>query len=348
MIGARTWDEVESLAGVWDATRWQNERAELAYFIAEGGTPLAYFDDGAGLVGRVEETTLPARLGYLRVPAPRVRLLRAVGVAGDVAPLARAALRDVDVVGVPALPVASPEYESLAPLDGERFVRPWQRYRLVLPESFDAFLASRSRKSRAGIRYDAKRLETAFGAGRRVEIFRAPTPALFDDIDSIARTTYQRRLGHGFSLDRSPQLSVALEHGWTRIYVLYDGDRPVAYWQCGVYRETIRLDSTGYLPDYAHLRPGIYLLMRVIEDAIGDPALQVLDFGPGRSDYKRHFSSESYLERNLVLYATTLRARRARAVRNAVAGTTLAARRALDATGSSQRVKTAWRRRLRA
>ena len=88
--------------------------------------------------------------------------------------------------------------------------------------------------------------------------------------------------------------------------------------------------------------------MHVIQDAIGDPALRVLDFGPGRSDYKLHFSNESYLERNLVLYAPTFRAQRARVVRTGLAAATNGARRVLDATGATQRVKTAWRRRLRA
>jgi CelD/BcsL family acetyltransferase involved in cellulose biosynthesis len=87
--------------------------------------------------------------------------------------------------------------------------------------------------------------------------------------------------------------------------------------------------------------------MHVIRTAIADPTLRVLDFGPGRSDYKRHFSNESYRERNLVLYAPTFRAQRARVVRTAIAATTLGTRRILDAAGVTQRVKTAWRRRLR-
>lgn len=342
---ARTWAEVEALADRWTSTPWRSERAELPYFRAEGGTPLALFGEDAALVGRVAPLPLESRIGYLRVHAPTLRTLRVVGVAGDAAALAREALHEVDVVAVPALPVESCEYRSLAPLDGERFVPPWTRRLLVLPESFDAFLASRSRKVRAGVRYDAKRLESSLDA--HVDVIRAWSDDVADALESVARTTYQRRLGVGYSPARAEVLRVALEHGLARVYLLRDGGRPVAFWLCGVHDDTIRLDTTGYLPDYADRRPGIYLLMRVVEDAIGDPQLRVLDFGPGRSDYKRHFSNDGYQERNLLLFAPTPRAQRARVLRGAVGAVRLGARTALDATGGTQRLKTAWRRRLR-
>jgi hypothetical protein len=346
MIVLRGRDEVARSAELWNSVRWPIESAEHAYFVAEGGgEPLAFFDGDRALVGRVATVPLEAKIGYLRVYAPRLRVLRAVGVVGAAAPLARAAFADADVVTIPALPVESEQYRSLAPLDGDPFTPSWERRLLALPETFDAFLASRTRKIRSGIRYDAKKLEDALDV--RVEISRAWSPELVERLDAIARTTYQRSLGAGFSADRADVLRVALEHGWARVYVLHDGDTPAAFWWCATHGDVIRLNTTGYLPQYARHRPGIYLLMRVIEDAIGDPALRVLDFGPGRSDYKRHFSSEGYVERNLVLYAPTFRAQRARVVRTGVAAVTRGARRGLDAAGLTQRVKTAWRRRLR-
>lgn len=342
---ARGWDEVQALAGRWAATPWRTERAELPYFVAEGGTPFALFGVDSALAGRIGDVPLESRLGYLRVHAPMLRTLRVVDVVGDAAELAREALREADVITVPALPVDSPEYRSLAPLDGERFTRPWTRRLLVLPESFDAFLSSRSRKTRAGIRYDAKKLEAAVDA--RIDVVREWRDTVADELESVARTTYQRRLEVGFSPARAGVLRVALEHGWGRVYLLRDREQPIAFWWCGIHGDTIRLNTTGYLPGYADRRPGIYLLMRVIEDAIADPALRVLDFGPGRSEYKRHFSNDGYAERNLLLFAPSFRARRARAARTAVGAVRLAARTTLDATGGTQRVKTAWRRRLR-
>lgn len=328
----------------WPRVEWHTEQAEQPYFLAERGEAVMRSAGGAAFVGRIAQRRFESRVGYLRVYAPMLRVLRLVDVVGDAAPLVRDLLHEVDVVTTPALPVDSVEYRSLLPLDGEPLTPTWERRLLVLPESWDAFLASRTRKIRAGIRYDMKRLEESLGP--RVRVIHEWSDELVDTIDSIAQSTYQRRLGAGFSRERTEVLRVAFEHGWARIYLLDDGERPIAFWWCGVYRDTIRLNTTGYLPEYARNRPGIYLLMHVIEDAIADPRLRVLDFGPGRSDYKRHFSNDSYLERNLVMYAPTFRAQRARIVRTGIAAATVGARRALDATGATQRLKTGWRRRL--
>lgn len=329
----------------WPRVEWHTEQAEQPYFLAERGEAVMRSAGGAAFVGRIAQRRFESRVGYLRVYAPMLRVLRLVDVVGDAAPLVRDLLHEVDVVTTPALPVDSVEYRSLRPLDGEPLTPTWERRLLVLPESWDAFLASRTRKIRAGIRYDMKRLEESLGP--RVRVIHEWSDELVDTIDSIAQSTYQRRLGAGFSRERTEVLRVAFEHGWARVYVLDDGVRPLAFWWCAVYRDTIRLNTTGYLPEYAQHRPGIYLLMHVIQDAIADPTLRALDFGPGRSDYKRHFSNDSHLERNLVLYAPTFRAQRARLVRTGIAAAAYGARRALDAMGATQRVKTAWRRRLR-
>jgi hypothetical protein len=339
-------DEPGANADLWDGIAWTSEQSEREYFLAERGEPLALFDGASALIGRVDERRLESRVGYVRVYAPKLRILRVVDAVDEVAELARTALQEVDVVAVPALPLDSAAYRSLEPLGPPRFTPSWTRRLLVLPESFDAFLASRSRKIRAGVRYDAKRLEEGIDA--RVAIHRDWSEGLVEQLESIAGTTYQRRLGAGFSRERAEVLRVALEHGWGRVYLLHDAERAIAFWWCGVHKGTMRLNTTGYLQEYAKIRPGVYLLMRVIEDAIADPTLRVLDFGPGRSDYKRHFSNDGYEERNLLLFAPTFRARRARVVRTAIAGATYGARRVLDATGATQRVKTAWRRRLRA
>jgi len=337
-------DEVEARADDWRRIVWPSEQGELPYFLAEPGEPLALLAPPAALAGKVDDRRLESRVGYLRAYAPRLRILRVNAVVGNAAGLARTALEEVDVVAVPALPLDSPEYRALAPLASGRHAS-WTRRRLILPESFDAFLAGLSRKSRSGVRYDAKRLEETFDA--RVEIVREPADPAIEALDSIARTTYQRRLGAGFSLERADVLRVALSHGWARVFLLYDGETPVAFWWCAVHGDTMRLNTTGYVQQYAAQRPGIYLLMRVIDEAIADPALRVLDFGPGRSAYKERFSNDGYEERNLLLFARRPRAQRARAIRAGIDVVAAGARRALDATGGTQRLRTTWRRRLR-
>jgi GNAT acetyltransferase-like protein len=239
----------------WPRVDWHTEQAEQAYVLAEPGEAMLRTAGDAALVGRIAERRLESRVGYLRVYAPMLRVLRLVDVVGDAAGIVRDVLHDVDVATTPALPVDSVEYRSLLPLNGDPFTPTWERRRLVLPENWDAFLASRTRKIRAGIRYDMKRLEESVEA--RVRIVHEWSEDLVGTLESIAEATYQRRLGAGFSGERADVLRVALEHGWARVYLLDDGVRPVAYWWCGVYRDTVRLNTTGYLPEYARHRPGI-------------------------------------------------------------------------------------------
>ncbi|HZQ82818.1 MAG TPA: GNAT family N-acetyltransferase, partial [Gaiellaceae bacterium] len=172
---------------------------------------------------------------------------------------------------------------------------------------------------------------------------------LVGDLERVARVTYQRALGAGFAdtLEQRALARLGLERGWIRAYVLYRGASPVAYWQCATYRGTLFLLRTGFDAGYARQRPGIYLLMRVLEDAIADPSLSVVDFGPGDAPYKRHFSNDSHLEREETVFAPTWRGLRTNAVRAPVLGAARLARRGLDASQLTERVRSRWRARLR-
>jgi hypothetical protein len=374
---ARSPEELELLRPGWDNVAWTRADAEYDYFAAylrtRTGTlrpfALLVFRDGgvaAAAVGRVESTRLPSRFGYLRLYAPRVRLLQLVPggvVASDAAAARELASRvalelqtgEADVLSLPALPVESEEYRAFAaiggPLERERFTTAWTRRRLVLPATYDEFLASRSARLRARVRNYGRRLEKALDGEISVQVLRRvdQLEQLAGDLDAVARLTYQRAVGGGFTdtPEERRLAAIGLEHGWLRAWVLYHRERPIAYWLCGVHRDTIMLRTTGYDPAYAEHRPGTYLLLRVIEDACADPQLRVLDFGPGRSPYKQLFSSESYEERNLVVFAPTLRGRSINLVRSGILGLAWSARRVLDATQQTERLKTAWRRRLR-
>jgi CelD/BcsL family acetyltransferase involved in cellulose biosynthesis len=89
------------------------------------------------------------------------------------------------------------------------------------------------------------------------------------------------------------------------------------------------------------------LLMRLFEDACADPAIDVIDFGPGDADYKRLYTNDGVPERNLFVFAPTLRARRVNTTRTVILGLALGARRALDAVNATDRLKALWRKRLR-
>jgi len=368
---ARTFEDVERLAARWDAVQWEREEAERPYLVArtearpESIAPYAVLTGGGGLVGRIDERELRATVGYKALYSPRVRLLHVVDggirLEGDALGAAVATVdealraREFDAVALPQLPVESPVLAAFDALAGllrrQRRSRPQPRRRLVLPDSFEHFVASRSANTRWRIRRDARRIEDAFADELSVEVVREPSglDRLLQDADRVARTTYQRALGTGFAdtPERRAVTAVGLEHGWLRGYLLYLRAEPIAFWLCSVYRGTMLIRLTGYDQAYAELRIGLFLLTKAIEDAIADPSIQILDFGPGDAAYKLQFSSESHLERDLVIFAPTARALRINATRNAVLLGAAAGRRALDASQLTDRIRSGWRERLR-
>ena len=374
---ARTFADVERLAPLWDAIPWQREEAERAFFLARARArsdtlaPFAIFVlDGerpvGALAGRIDSRRLPARLGYQALYAPRVRLLHVIdgGVylpdhatleAAQAAVRAALQAREFDAVALPHLPLDSPVLDAFESLGGpwrrQWRSRPQPRRRLVLPDSFEQFVASRSANTRWRIRRDARRLAEAFGDELSLEIVREPSQLerLFTDAERVARATYQRALGAGFAdtPERRALTEVALANGWLRAYLLYLRGEPIAFWVCSVYRGTLLLRLTGYDQAYAELRVGLFLLAKVIEDAIDDPAVSIVDFGQGEAAYKQQFGDASEMERDLIVFAPTLRAVRINLLRNVVLVFADGARRALDATQLTDRIRSGWRERLR-
>ena len=373
----RTVEEIERLKLVWDAVAWERDDAEFHEFLARvrlrdnvvspfailvflGARPVA------AVAARIELRPLQTNVGYRVVYAPKVTVLQVVPggiVSSDAGALAllvdalAAALADgeADVVALPPLPVDSDLYAVVrslgGPLERQRFVAAWTRRQLALPAAFAEFLASRSRTTRRGVRNAANRLEAEFGETLRVETVREPghLDRLVRDLDTVAGATYQRTLGAGFAdtPEQRELLRVGLEQGRVLAYLLYIGDQPIAYWLCSVHRGTMYLTTGGFDHAYASQRVGVYLLMRVLEDACADPLVRTFDFGPGDTDYKRWFSDEGVRERNLFVFAPTFRARRINAVRTAILGVALIARKLADATRLTARLRGRWKRRLR-
>ena len=374
---ARTMDEIDQLRETWEKVPWLLEDAEHDVFLASVRSrpnviaPFAVVvsHDGepvAAVAARLESKRLETHVGYRVVYAPNVRVLQVVGgglVALNAAPIARlvealwTALTqgEADAVAVPVFPVDSPLFAALqelgGPLERQRFLTTYTRRRLILPDSFEAFLASRTQKVRRGIRYDTNKLLVALGDELVVEILREPSSLdqLVRDVGRVASSTYQRSLGAGFS-DTPEQrnlIRIGLEKGRVRAYLLYHRGEPIAYWVGSVFRGTMFLKTTGFDHAYARNRVGVYLLMKVIEDLCADPSVDVLDFGPGDAEYKRLFTNDGVRERNLVIFAPSLRARRINAIRTAILGSARLAHRIANATKLTARIKARWRGRLR-
>ena len=100
-------------------------------------------------------------------------------------------------------------------------------------------------------------------------------------------------------------------------------------------------------PAYRDLSIGMYVLVKLIEEACADPAITMLDHGFGDADYKKRLADRSFLEEYVLIFAPTFKGVRTNLARTAVTGAGALARRVLRDRGAVARVKRRWRDRLR-
>jgi len=180
----------------------------------------------------------------------------------------------------------------------DRWARPSPGWVLELPESYEAYLASRSKSVRRHLKRYANALERELAGALEVVTYRAPEELerLVGDSEAVARLTYHRGLRVGFA--DTPEVrrffAFALAAGWMRGTLLYAHGKPIAFWHGLVYRGTFVTRDTGYDPAMAALRPGQYLLDKVIAEhcRLGD--VRCLDYGVMELDYKRNFGTRRY------------------------------------------------------
>lgn len=368
--------EVEAEREALSAVEWRRIDADPEFFLAivaarrEVVRPhVVLVEDGerivGAFVGRIEDVRHELRFGYAVLARPRLRALTLVHgglVGGDDGPVARALLLavetaladgDADVVVLPSLAVGTAFDAALAEVAWHRRLRGGDvpHRRLVLPESFEALLASWTRKTRYNVRRQSDILERALEPDLSFRVLREPGDAdrVMADLEHVAARTYQRALGAGFA--DTPEfrriVPLALERGWLRAYVLYHRRVPIAFWHAYAYGNTLHVSTTGYDAAYSEYSPGTHVQMLMFQDACADPALRVVDFGLGDAQYKQRFGNESWSEHAVTAFAPRLRPLTVATAQRLTGAVGRAAARALRSTGLMNVVKRRWRGRLR-
>jgi hypothetical protein len=297
----------------------QSSAAVLALFDAgrvAAYVPLRYGPDG-----------LPVKIAGKRIVSLPYRMVQLYGpgvVAIDdrLVPRAIEACQELpwpfDAFNLWDTPVESPLWRAvergalpgLRPLERGRS----PRYLIDLPPSFDGYLGHFSGKSRATLRRKARRLEEVAGPLTLRRYVRPDEMASWlEVIGPVFLKTYHHHLLDLNLTSANQGLVRNLEHcarrGWVRSYVLFAGERPIAYVQGYLAGRSFRYEMPGYDPDLAEHSPGLALVLRLIEDLIGEGAADVVDFGSGDHEYKKFFSTRSYLEVSALLVRTACRAR---------------------------------------
>jgi CelD/BcsL family acetyltransferase involved in cellulose biosynthesis len=161
-----------------------------------------------------------------------------------------------------------------------------------LPASWDAYLATLPGKDRHELR---RKLRRADGAGARVEVARTPggIAAFMDSFLALHRKSkagkarFMDARMEGFFREVGTALAGA---GWAALWVLWVDAQPAAALFCLEYGGTVGLYNSGFDPEARALSPGVVLIARTIEDAIGR-GFRRYDFLRGDEPYKYGFGA---------------------------------------------------------
>jgi hypothetical protein len=215
-------------------------------------------------------------------------------------------------------------------------------------------VASLSRGERYSLRHSAAKLSEDFRS-RKIELFSAPDEVarLVHDAENVARKSYQRGIGVGFTesaVVRS-RLEFEAQNGWLRAYVLYLDDHPCAFWIGSLRNQTFLSDYLAFDPAYARYRPGWYLMVKVMEQLCGDTCdgstvVKKFDFGIGDARYKETLSNRHRQESAVYIFAPRMRALWVNAVRSVAGAINRSAKDFMRATPLFGKLKRMWRVRV--
>ena len=372
----RNLEDLESIRSYWQ--RWAlHPNADIDAYISvlesmPAATPLVLvaYKNGipdAILLGRSDPGNLSIRFGYKTLASPTLRRLIFIyqGLLGNASATNCATLvaavsaclrrNEADVAFFNRLKINSDLYQTLSqlrdPLTGDLCPQIDVHRSITIPQHTSDLFRCCSAKVRKNLKWQAKKLLKDFEGAVAFQCYQSPTDldTLFQDVEKIAKTTYQRGLGVGF-VDNPPmreRLHMEAGRGWLRAYVLYIKDEPTAFWIGKRYGEIFYSDFMGYDTAVSKYSPGMYVVTTALEQMCasqGPP--HSVDFGLGDAQYKAVLSDLEWQEASTYLFAPTLKATSVNLLRTAVALTDQAARMLLGHAELLQRIKTMWRRRI--
>jgi len=383
VLVAKTTSQVEAWRQWWATMPLTNVDADIDYFLSVVAhdpavvAPYVLRVEAAGqapvlVVGRLVDERFRARLPGVRIVSLRARALVISfdGVVGATTREQRLAVTaaitdaltsgDADVVTFQKLDHASAWFAHLTSGATEDLRRRGGRPRHVvrpvetswicdLPDSWEAWLGSRSAKSRRQMRYDDNRLRRTYGD--RLELRRLHEPEesgrLMTDVRSVAEESYQRGLGVSVVDGPVPHalLSLARDKGWLRVWMLYIDDEPVAFWWGQVQAGVLAIGAPGFRPEFSKDRVGYYTLRRMLEDSANDPDIKTIDFGSGDADYKARFGTHRRTVSDVLLFARRPRSLGVLALLRVQDRAIALAKSMLDKGGRAEQVRRWWRAR---
>jgi hypothetical protein len=371
----RSLAEVEEIREIWSG--WPSHRdsdidfcLNFSWARADVIRPhvIVVYRDGqpqAMLVGRLENTRMASKIGYLRLPGipSRVLLFSYGGLLGDssaencheitgsITDSLREGEADMAVLDHPL--VGSFLHEGVLRASGfatrDHLPKLALHHVMKLPADMKDVYPALSANHRADLKRKAKKVMADHQGNVKVYCYREPgeLEAAIPEIERIAQKTYQRGLGVGFqdSEEIRRRLRLCANKGWLRIYVLNLGDTPCAFWIGTLYHGSFCSDYLAFDPRFGTYSPGTFLLMKVLEEFCATGVREV-DFGFGEGRYKEQFGNSPSMEASVFIFAPRAKGVLLNAMRTSTGLAENLARKIVERTNLLPRIKKLWRSRL--
>jgi len=320
------------------------------------------------LVGRMDIDSIRCRLGYLRLDLPAKILCFVYGalrgnpsrencdlIVNSI--LESLSSREADAAYMNFIRQDSDlcriSLKKPSPLSRDYIQITQPHFAATLPASVESFYKGLSSGARWQTKSKQKKLLKAYGDKAKIRCFRdgSELDAMVQDLEYVAKKSYQRGLGVGFNDGPETRESLRLlaSKGRLRAYVLYLADRPCAFWVGDINGNTFGSDWLAFDSEFAKYSPGMFLILKVIEGFCDGnrEGVTAVDFATGHAQYKEVLSNQEWRETCSYIFAPTLKGISLNFAWTLIGGMDKAIKKALSSTGFLQRIKKGWRARAR-
>jgi len=222
-------------------------------------------------------------------------------------------------------------------------------WRMALPAARAEIEKGMSKKHRYWVRRMRKKLQERYADQIQFDCARVMGEnwALTEELESVAKHTYQRGLGVGFMNDEEHRRRMELwsKRGLLRAYLLRVEGRPIAFCLGTRLQDSFFLSHTAFLPEMGEFEPGTLIFVNMLE-GLCDEGIKWLDFGLGDAFYKQRFGTENWQETQLCLFAPSLKGLWLNATDSGTRLIRHTGRRLLSNMDALKRLKKKWRQKL--
>ena len=182
----------------------------------------------------------------------------------------------------------------------------YQHCYIDLRQTFDSYQKKFSSKTRSTINRKIKKYADYCGGAIPWKSYKTASELrdFFNLAPVVSRLSYQQRLlnaGLPESDEFSQEAQKLADQGRVRAYMLFDGERPVAYLYCPVTDGVLSYSYVGYDPQYMDKSVGLVLQWLAVQALFAESCFLYFDFTEGQSDHKRLFSTHQRLCGNVFM-----------------------------------------------